>query len=165
MTISCQLHGSAAFPWASGINTRVTLQTLRRTEKSFALAGNQSKPRLHNLCSVSSNQGLSPQMKTEWFSTTTAIAISKKEAFTGSFRAKELLELCRPLTKERNNGLGSQSPSPQQERAIAQCWPAILWAFSAVIQEKGQILASCINLTNYTFHTCKLLQICVWWLQ
>jgi hypothetical protein len=77
-------------------------------------------------CSLSSVQGLSPQMKTERFSTITAIAISKKEAFTGSFIAMELLELCQPLTKERNNGLGSQVPPPQRDRDIAQCRPALL---------------------------------------
>ena len=125
MTISCQLHRSAASPWACGINTTITQQTLRRTKKS-APAGNQSTPQLHNPCSLSSNQGVSPQMKPEWFSTITAIAISKKEVFTGSFIAMELLELCRPLTKERNNGLGSQVPPPQQDRDIAQCRLAIL---------------------------------------
>jgi hypothetical protein len=79
-------------------------------------------------------------MKIEWFSTIIAIAISKKEAFTGSFIAMELLELRRPLTNERNNGLGSWVPPPQQDRDIAVLASScvhILWAFSAVIQEKG----------------------------
>lgn len=68
-------------------------------------------------------------MKTEWFSTIIAIAISKKKTFTGSFIAMELLELCCPLTKERNNGLGSQVPPPKQDRDIAQCRPAVLWKY------------------------------------
>jgi hypothetical protein len=38
----------------------------------------------------------------------------------------EVLELCWPLTKERNNGLGSQVTPPQQDRDIAKCQPAVL---------------------------------------
>ena len=46
-------------------------------------------------------------MKTECFNTIIAIAISKKEAFMGSFIKMELLELCRVLTNETDNGLGN----------------------------------------------------------
>ena len=156
MTISRQLHGSAAFPWASGINTTVTQHTLIRTEKSPAPAGNQSIPQLHNPCSLTPSQGLSPQMKTEWFSTIIAIAISKKETFKGSFIAKELLELCQPLTKERNNGLGSQVPYPQQDRDIAQCRPAVLciYCVHSVLwfKRRGKLLPVLIWLITHFTH-------------